>query len=762
MHSKFTVSSHFLVYLEPNTAKMTKSYLRKLSSLGYSIIPVDENKRPIGAWKKYQTEARSPDEVEQLDSPLYGLVTGVNDLEVIDVDLKVLVGLQEQKAWWKEYISFIEDNIEDFADKVVIAKTKNAGFHILYKCKNVGTNTKIATPEGSSEAIIESRGTGGMVVIYENFLTDKQYHDIKYITNEERDIIWAISRTFNHIEEQTIDEPKKSDYKASNETDITPWAEYNDRHTALDLISDDFTIVRNTSTRYIIKRNGATSPHSGYVYKDSGCMYLFTTGTIYPNEKLISPFMIYAYKYHGGNTTEAARDLYQQGYGSRKAPKVEIKAEVPEIIDRIQFPLDIFPEDLQKYIVHSANTLGLSTDYMGSAFIWLTSVIIGNALKIEVKPGWQETATVWIAIVGKPGIGKTPSINQMIYPLREANVKEQKEYVKQYAKWKEYEALDKKEKQYAEEIDKPVSKQFLVGDITLEALVDLHEQNPNAIGVFKDELAGWFKDMNKYRQGSDLEFWLSSWSGTSISLNRKTSKSAFVDKPFIPVLGGIQPSVFEEFTTGHNKENGFVDRILISYPELSVNHYNNEHMDEDVIEWYRAFVMNFRDVINKKLLKFNERAEIESIVAKFNNKAKSEWIRIHDKITDIQNSEDENEYMKSMLPKQKSYIPRFALILNTIWSIVEDEYQVATIQVDSIKRAERLSEYFINMSKLVKMDVKEKNNLRVLAKTTGSLSEFEQFKAMYKANPNLNRTTASEILEVSKRIIYKWIKKIEE
>ena len=178
---------------------MTKTYLRKLSSLGYSIIPVDENKRPIGAWKKYQTEARSPDEVEQLDSPLYGLVTGVNDLEVIDVDLKVLIGLQEQKAWWKEYISFIEDNIEDFADKVVIAKTKNAGFHILYKCKNVGTNTKIATPEGSSEAIIESRGTGGMVVIYENFLTDKQYHDIKYITNEERDIIWAISRGFRRI-----------------------------------------------------------------------------------------------------------------------------------------------------------------------------------------------------------------------------------------------------------------------------------------------------------------------------------------------------------------------------------------------------------------------------------------------------------------------------------------------------------------------------------------------------------------------------------
>jgi hypothetical protein len=152
---------------------MTKSYLRKLASLGYSIIPVDQDKRPIGSWKINQTKARSADEVEQLDSPLYGLVTGVNDVECIDVDLKVIVGLQEQKEWWSEYLSFINDNIEDFSDKVVIAKTKNAGYHILYKCKFPAGNTKIATLKGKKEAIIESRGTGGMVVLYDNFLYSK-------------------------------------------------------------------------------------------------------------------------------------------------------------------------------------------------------------------------------------------------------------------------------------------------------------------------------------------------------------------------------------------------------------------------------------------------------------------------------------------------------------------------------------------------------------------------------------------------------------
>ena len=730
-----------------------------MAGQGYSIIPVDQDKRPMGSWKQYQTSHRSPDDIEQLNSHLYGLVTGYNDVEVIDIDLKVIVGLPQQKKWWQEYLSFIKDNIEDFEDKVVIAKTRNAGYHILYKCENPSGNTKIACLKGHKEAIIESRGMGGMVVLYESFITQRQYHQIDYITEKEREIIWSISKTFNYVEHITTDEPKKSEYKGEK---VTPWADYNSKHTAMDLIQDDFVIVRNTTNSYIIKRHGATSPHSGYVYKDSGCMYLFSTGTAYPNEQLLSPFAIYSHKYHNGDFTSAAADLYRQGYGTRQVPEVKFKEEIPqEIIERVQFPIDIFPENIQKYMLVSDQTLGLSVDFMGSSFLWMMSVIVGNTIKIEVKSGWQEIATLWIAIVGKPGIGKTPSINQVIYPLREANVKEQKEYAKQYAKWKEYEALDKKERQYAEEIQKPLSHQFMVNDITLEALVDLHEQNPNAVGIFKDELAGWFKDMNKYRQGSDLEFWLSTWSGTSISLNRKTSKSAFVDKPFLPVLGGIQPGVFEDFSTGANKENGFVDRILISYPELIVNRYNDRHMDQDIIEWYRSYVLNLRDIVNKQLLKFNGKGEIESIVAKFDSQAQKEWIRIHDKITDIQNSDDENEYMKSMLPKQKSYIPRFALLMQFIWSSEDDSYSFATVRKESLLRAERLSEYFINMSKLVKVDVKEKNQLRSIAKSTGSMDTFEQFKAMYHSNKKVNRTTASEILEVSRKTVQRWVKKLE-
>ena len=50
---------------------MNKEKLKYLSHLGFSIIPCSETKAPIGAWKKYQTEKRNPDEIDLLNSPLY-------------------------------------------------------------------------------------------------------------------------------------------------------------------------------------------------------------------------------------------------------------------------------------------------------------------------------------------------------------------------------------------------------------------------------------------------------------------------------------------------------------------------------------------------------------------------------------------------------------------------------------------------------------------------------------------------------------------
>jgi hypothetical protein len=740
---------------------ITKDYLKKLSSIGYSIIPCEESKKPIELeWTKLP--CKTSEDIDRMNAPLYGCRAGFNDIECIDVDLKVLPSLPDRQKWWDEYISFLRDNISDFEEKVVIAKTMKDGYHIIYKCTAQSGNTKIAKLKGMKEAIIESRGKGGQFILYGNFYGDNEYHDIKYITEEERAIIWSISQTYNYVDEVNLDKPTKKEYKV-NDNEISPWDDYNAQVNTIDLIEDDFSIIRNTSTNYIIRRHGATSPHSGYVYKDSGCMYLFSTGTNYPAEKLLSPFAIYAYKYHYGDFKEAANDLYHKGYGSRRVPKREIEDKPIIDLDKLTFPIDIFPENVQIYILESAKTLGLSIDYMGCSFIWLLSVIVGNSLKIELKTGWIENSTMWISLVGKAGIGKTPSINQIIRPLEVINNTHIRRYIKEYSKWVEYEKKDKKDKEHSEEVRKPKKTQFIVNDITLEALVDLHEENKNAVGVFKDELAGWFKDMNKYRAGSDLEFWLSCWSGKAVSMNRKTAKSSFVDKPHIPVLGGIQPSIFDQFNTEENKENGFTDRMLISFPDLYVDTYNENEMDDRLVYWYDQYIIKFFETVKKDWVKFNQEDDIEPLNVQLSPLAKTEWIRIFNKITDMQNSDAENEYMKSMLPKQKSYVPRFALLINALWSFDGEtsDYFYGVLNGDAMLKAEKLSDYFINMSKKVKIEAQDKKEMKYIIKTDQSKNKFDQFKSLYLQNKDLNQSKVAEVLDVSRQTINKYIKKIE-
>jgi len=744
----------------------------------FSIITVGENKVPNFPWKKFQTSKNSHsefskqynykggiikkngEEIPKTDN--FGIVTGFEYLEVIDIDLKVLSTSKEKTFFWDEYIEYLKENIFDFQDKFAVYKTKNEGYHILYKSKRVEGNLKLAKLKGHKEAIIETRGIGGYVFAYpENHNFGLKYSKINFISDDDRNILMSFSKMYNY--QEPIKEIKdtikiKKDYV---EGQVLPWDDFNEKNNIFDIVGSDFTIVGNHKNKYIIKRHGSESPHSGYIYKDDNLMYIFSTGTIYPNETQLSPYAAYTWKNYNGNFSESARQIYLDGYGSRKVKKeLEPKEKIIINKDDLQFPIDIFPKSIQSYILQCNQTLDSSIDYMGCSLLWLISISIGNSIKIEVKRGWVEIATIWCVIVGKAGIGKTPSISNIIFPLEKINNREISNYIKQHEKFEYYDSLSKKDKEESVEVLKPTKKQFIANDITLEALVDLHQESDNSIGVFKDELAGWFKDMNKYKPGSDLEFWLSTWSGKSVNLNRITRAGSFVSNPIISVLGGIQPSIFNSFYTDDNKDNGFMDRMLLSFPDLNIEKYNDSEMDYNTIQWYSDTIISFYDTIKNKLIKRNDEGDIVPVIVKFNSDAKKEWIRIFNSITEIQNSENENEYMKSMLPKQKSYIPRFSLLIHVFNGIGETGYNLNEISKESILKAERLSNYFIAMAKKVKVDSIEITEIRKVLKVNDSKTNKEKFALLYELNKNLNKKEVSEQLGVSLQMIYRYMKEL--
>ena len=83
----------------------------------------------------------------------------------------------------------------------------------------------------------------------------------------------------------------------------------------------------------MIKRKGADSYFSGHIFDDSNKMYLFSSGTIYPYEKPLNSFDVYAYKHFGGDYSAATKQAYADGYGDRyKKEEVPI-TEITPLID---------------------------------------------------------------------------------------------------------------------------------------------------------------------------------------------------------------------------------------------------------------------------------------------------------------------------------------------------------------------------------------------------------------------------------------------
>jgi len=734
----------------------------RLLDEGFSLITVSSDKIPNIKWKQYQDQPISKEGFDKIynlpTTDNIGIVTGFKDLECVDIDLKVFSTAKEKVEFWDEYLSFLKDNIFDFDEKFVIYKTKNSGYHIIYKSKRVEGNSKIAKLKGHKQQIIESRGIGGYIFFYSHNINKKTYKDIDYISDEDRDILWTISKSYNYIEPVKEIIPTKTKQQF-NEGGLTCWDDYNNTTNIMELISHEFNIIRQLKDKYIIKRNGAESPHSGYIFKDTGLMYLFSTGTSFEPEKAYSPFTVYAHLNYNDNLSEAAKDLYQQGYGDRIKIEPAFKDDIEKVTYNAEFPIEIFPDNAKNYILLCNKTLNNSIDYMGCSLLFLTSIIIGNSAQLEIKKGWKESANIWLALIGKAGVGKTPSISSITFPLEKANNKEIKKYIKNSAAYEAFMELDKKEKELVPEVQKPNKSQFIVNDVTLEALIELHNENKNGIGVLKDELAGFFKDMNKYREGGDKEHWLSSWSGKQINLNRKTAKSSFVERACLPILGGIQPSIMDSFYTDENKDNGFIDRMLFSYPDMEIDYYSEFEMKQEHLDWYDNYILRFYEN-TKKSIKYTEDYEIEPITATFAPDAKAEFIRVQNELTDSQNSDEENEYMKSMLPKQKSYVARFSLIINTLESLENKDVFRDVIEKESVLKAEILSKYFITMASKIKTSSLER--FKVRGSIDQKKSAYDNFVAVYKKNPNIKKTELAELLNVSRQQIYNYVKKYDK
>jgi hypothetical protein len=300
------------------------------------FMPIRSDKTPI--FKDWQNTKRSYDFNSQ-DS--IGMVCGSisANLEAIDIDLKYdLSG-----NLFERFKTAIKNESSELLKKLVVQSTRSGGYHFIYRCSEIEGNKKLARREATEtekkagekiKVLLETRGEGGYIACYptEGYkIVYGSFDKIQTITPEERNILFNVAYQFNeYLEEFKPVLPKKV---FNNSNGLSPFEDYNQRADVISLLeSHGWKSVGQKGTKILLKRPGDTKArHSGNYDSRTNWFSVFSTSTEFKEETAYLPYAVFAYLECKGDFSEAAKKLYDLGYGERREEKEP--DEIKSIID---------------------------------------------------------------------------------------------------------------------------------------------------------------------------------------------------------------------------------------------------------------------------------------------------------------------------------------------------------------------------------------------------------------------------------------------
>jgi hypothetical protein len=379
------------------------------------------------------------------------------------------------------------------------------------------------------------------------------------------------------------------------------------------------------------------------------------------------------------------------------------------------FPLDVLPESLRRVPVEVARAMACPADYAAVPLLVIAGGVFGAARALEIKPGHRQRANLFAAVVGPPGLLKTPAQDQMAEPLRaiEADLRaEWKARMKEYqAALHAYEAdlkrwKNKREGEPPEKPERPSLERLTVDDATVEALAAVLGENPRGVTLVKDELVGLVLALNQYREGgkgTDRQFYLSCWSGVDYIKDRCKDREQgplYLPKPFLAVVGGLTPDRLPTLRGDRprqtGEQDGFLDRYLFSYPvELPAEEENWLQIDPDTLALWAGVVKQLRSL---ELVPVQEGEEVRGwrpYYVGLTPDGRAAWQAFTRRHAAEVNAADFPECLRGPWSKLRGYCGRLALIVHFLrWACGEVEGDRADVDGESLRRGALLVDYF--------------------------------------------------------------------
>lgn len=284
------------------------------------------------------------------------------------------------------------------------------------------------------------------------------------------------------------------------------------------------------------------------------------------------------------------------------------KWDAPEPLPCMLLPVEKFneallPLSLRPWVCDIAERMQCPPDFPAVGAMVALSAVIGRKACIRPKrhDDWSVVPNLWGAIVGRPGVMKSPPLAEVLKPLerlqsiasdlhREATVDHEvkakldamsaksvdQKAQKLVAEGKIEAARDLMSSASSSQSDNPPAlRRYRVNDTSVEALGEILIDNPNGVLVYRDELHGLLRSLDKEGQEGSRAFYLQAYDANqSYTFDRiGRGKNLHIDAVCLSVLGGIQPGKLESYVRdavgGGSGDDGLLQRFgMIVWPDV--------------------------------------------------------------------------------------------------------------------------------------------------------------------------------------------------
>lgn len=277
------------------------------------------------------------------------------------------------------------------------------------------------------------------------------------------------------------------------------------------------------------------------------------------------------------------------------------------------FDSQCLPEAFRPWIEDIAERMQCPPDFPAVGAMVVLSSVVGR--KVGIRPrrldDWLVVPNLWGAVIGRSGVMKTPALQEPMHILHQLEKEAKGVYDQACLDFEAARIVDEaRKKDFKNRIDSavkkksqdalalarqalkgplmgpPARKRHVVNDSSVEKLGEILSENSNGVLLFRDELTGFLKALDKPGSEGSRAFYLEAWNGNSrFTYDRIGRGTVDIESACVSILGGIQPGPLKTYLSNAFNEgsgdDGLIQRFqLMVWPDISPDWRNVDRCPE--------------------------------------------------------------------------------------------------------------------------------------------------------------------------------------